>query len=106
MSVFSVGSTCTVSSEFVKKATLAFAEDRLLGRGGFGSVYLGSVPNEKPFAVKRLDDVTSAERELSVLSRFQHPHIVRLLGFTPEGAPTRCLIYELLERGSLEKILR
>ena len=80
-------------------ATEGFAERRELGAGSFGIVYRGEA-NGREFAVKRLNDSTSAERELAVLARFQHPHVIRLLGVTPAGTAPRCLVYELAARGS------
>ena len=39
--------------------------------------------------------------EIRVLSKYQHPNIVQLLGYSVDG-PTRCLVYDLMESGSLE----
>lgn len=43
--------------------------------------------------------------ELSLLSRLQHPHLVRLLGYCAQGS-TRALVYELLPGGNLAYRLR
>ena len=72
------------------------------------------------FAVKKLQDALiqlnadeatlramhrAAAREVQVLSRFRHPHIVQLLGFATAGID-RCLVYELLSGGALDTALR
>jgi len=46
----------------------------------------------------------SFRREINVLSRFHHPNIVKLIGFSvpcPERREPPCLVYEFLARGSL-----
>jgi interleukin-1 receptor-associated kinase 4 len=51
----------------------------------------------------------SAQREIAVLSRFRHPHIVRLLGYTvpsAAGSEQPCLVYELAEKGALDQALK
>jgi interleukin-1 receptor-associated kinase 4 len=52
--------------------------------------------------------LTSIRREIHVLGRFYHPNIIRLLGFTSTNAGTAqelCLVYELGQHGSLDKML-
>ena len=97
-----------VTLEYVARCTNQFNGDRLLGAGAFGDVHLGvDASTGMQFAVKRLNDATSAEREVAVLTRFSsHPHVIRLLGYTPRGQSPRCLAYELASRGSLEAVLR
>ena len=96
-------------------------QQRGLGQGAFGQVFRGiDAASGLRFAVKKLDDSLvrpgadaaalaaqhrAAAREVQVLSRFRHPHIVRLLGFASEGAD-RCLVYELLSGGALDVALR
>ncbi len=73
------------------------------------------------FAVKRLSDAAlaaspaalraaraSMRRELAVLQRLRHPHIIRLLGFSPPTAesPEMCLVFELGIHGSVADVLR
>ena len=102
----------------------------LLGRGAFGEVFKGLAVSPEGtaavrLAVKRmdvrklqLDDagggapeafIASFRREINVLSRFRHPNIVRLVGFSepcPERREPPCLVYELLALGSLSNQLR
>ena len=47
------------------------------------------------------------DREIEALSKFRHPHIVRLLAYSaPEGSFDRVLVYEYLSAGSLGDNLR
>ena len=43
--------------------------------------------------------------ELALLSRFDHPNIVKLLGFTANEVPY-CMIFEFMELGCLDILLR
>eukprot|EP01036_Dinobryon_divergens_P030218 gene30218-39424_t len=105
----------------------------IIGKGVFGEVFKGlAIPpdgtNEVRLAVKRMDYralqldgaagggvalpeafIASYRREIHVLSRFRHPNIVRLIGFSepcPERREPPCLVYELLALGSLSGQLR
>ena len=78
----------------------------LIGRGGFGTVYLGQFHNGFQIAVKCLkdddEDVRKQfETELQVLSKYRHENIVHLLGSSKDG-PQHCLIYQYMLNGSLE----
>jgi hypothetical protein len=101
-----------VSLAYLEQCTDKFSVERRLGQGAFGLVYEGVDPtNGLVFGVKHLVRgeamLRSAQREIQVLSRFRHPHIVRLLGYTPpaaDGDPP-CLVYELAKKGALDKAL-
>ena len=62
-------------------------------------------------AVKMLKEDSSEdvlkdfEREACMLSEFEHPHIVRLLGVCAIGKPM-CLLFEFMSRGDLSTYLR
>ena len=93
----------------------------LLGRGAYGEVFKGLAVSPETLAtrvaVKRMDQrallifgdtreslLTSFRREINLLSRFRHPNIVRLLGYSEpclERQEPPCLVYELLALGSL-----
>jgi hypothetical protein len=97
-----------LDSSFVSTATNNFDGSRLIGEGAFGKVYEGiSQSVSQRFAVKRLESAVSGggahddfNKEVEVLRCFQHPHIIRLYGFSISG-PDRCLVYELGSQGSL-----
>ena len=51
------------------------------------------------------DVLKDFEREACMLSEFDHPHIVRLLGVCAIGKPM-CLLFEYMSRGDLSAYLR
>ncbi|KAJ6807765.1 G-type lectin S-receptor-like serine/threonine-protein kinase SD2-5 [Iris pallida] len=77
-----------------------------LGQGGFGSVYLGKLPNGSQIAVKQLEGIGQGKKEfraeVSTIGSIHHVHLVRLKGFCAEGAH-RLLAYEYMPKGSLER---
>ncbi|XP_030588773.1 interleukin-1 receptor-associated kinase 1 isoform X3 [Archocentrus centrarchus] len=97
------------SYEDVYAGTNGFSPHLQIGEGGFGVVYRATLKNTN-CAVKRfkqdgLLDWTllrkSFQTEVEQLSRFRHPNIVDLLGFS-EGGGSLCLIYSYMENRSLE----
>jgi len=95
------------SYEMLSGATNLF--DTRLGRGGFGSVFQGTLVSGTKVAVKRLEPgpagyllpLDQMETEVLVLSSVQHPNIVQLLGSSMDGVAP-CLVYALMEGGSLQ----
>ncbi|GJP52730.1 hypothetical protein CLOM_g11816 [Closterium sp. NIES-68] len=76
-----------------------------IGRGGYGSVYKAELRDKTVVAVKRLDMVSDQGdrefiREVELLSRVHHRHLVNLLGFCAEKEE-RALVYEYMGLGSL-----
>ncbi|KAI8567461.1 hypothetical protein RHMOL_Rhmol02G0123600 [Rhododendron molle] len=93
----------------VRAATNDFSNSNMLGRGGFGSVYKGKLPNGQEIAVKRLDGCSEQgegefKNEIVLMARLQHRNLVRLLGFCFEGKE-RLLIYEFLPNASLDRFI-
>ncbi|XP_048591561.1 LEAF RUST 10 DISEASE-RESISTANCE LOCUS RECEPTOR-LIKE PROTEIN KINASE-like 2.5 [Brassica napus] len=91
----------------VKRITKSFAE--VVGRGGFGTVYKGTLSDGRRVAVKVLKDSKgySGEdfiNEVASISQTSHVNIVTLLGFCYEGSK-RAILYEFLENGSLDKLI-
>ncbi|KAK9959557.1 hypothetical protein ABG768_009676 [Culter alburnus] len=93
---------------------------RLLGSGAFGEVYegvtvgsqiIGVVPEGRRVAVKTLrKDASDYEKteflkEAHLMSQFNHPNILRLLGVCLLNEP-HYLILELMEGGDLRSYLR
>ncbi|CDY14478.1 BnaC03g21170D [Brassica napus] len=90
----------------VKRITKSFAE--VVGRGGFGIVYRGTLSDGRMVAVKVLKDSKGNgedfTNEVASMSQTSHLNIVTLLGFCSEGSK-RAIIYEFLGNGSLDKFI-
>ncbi|GAB4831001.1 hypothetical protein Ancab_005012 [Ancistrocladus abbreviatus] len=103
----------TQSLEFdfwtIKAATGNFSNANKLGKGGFGEVYKGVLPNGQEIAVKRLSQNSGQgeiefKNEIQLLAKLQHRNLVRLLGFCLQEKE-RLLIYEFLPNKSLDHFL-
>ncbi|MCO5613490.1 hypothetical protein L7F22_067767 [Adiantum nelumboides] len=84
-------------------ATDSFHEHNKLGQGGYGPVYKGRL-HHTTVAIKVLATESSQgheefQKEVELLSRIHHPHMVMLLGACPENGS---IIYEYMANGSLE----
>jgi len=92
----------------IKDATSNFDPKELLGSGTFGSVYKGIMGDGTVVAIKVLQVPEEAgfEEEVKVLSRFRHPNLVILMGFSRHiDTGGRSLIYEYLAGGDVSKRL-
>ncbi|GKD45775.1 serine-threonine/tyrosine-protein kinase catalytic domain-containing protein, partial [Tanacetum coccineum] len=93
----------------VQLATQNFDESLVIGCGGFGKVYKGTIPNgESPLvvAVKRLDSTSNQGAhefwaEVKMLSNLRHCHLVSLIGYCNHGQEM-ILVYEYMSYGTLE----
>ncbi|KAL8100249.1 hypothetical protein AgCh_032481 [Apium graveolens] len=90
----------------IKLATNNFDEELVIGKGGFGIVYKGIIDfGERIVAIKRAKS-TSKQRsreflsEIEMLSKFQHSHIVSLIGYCDDGEEM-ILVYDYMPSGSL-----
>lgn len=93
----------------IKTATDNFNKKFLVGEGGFGKVYKGVMRNGMRVAVKRSQPgagqgISEFEREITILSRIQHRHLVSFIGYCNEGLEM-ILVYEFLEKGTLREHL-
>ncbi|KAJ4812599.1 Serine/threonine-protein kinase [Rhynchospora pubera] len=80
-----------------------------IGAGGFGSVYKGELPDSSLVAVKKIEGVGVHGRkefctEIAVIGNIRHINLVRLRGFCAQGSK-RLLVYEYMNRGSLDRPL-
>ncbi|MCO5592490.1 hypothetical protein L7F22_046493 [Adiantum nelumboides] len=94
----------------MRRATLGFAKDRIIGFGGFGEVYRGLLDDGTEVAVKvaKVGNIKSTEQllnEVTILSQVNHRSLVRLLGCCVE-TPQPLLVYEYIPNGTLADHLR
>ncbi|PON85326.1 Cysteine rich receptor like kinase [Trema orientale] len=90
----------------IRAATDNFADSNQLGQGGFGTVYMGVLPDGKEVAVKRLSKkswqgVEEFKNEVKLIAKLQHRNLVRLVGCGIEGEE-KLLIYEFMPNRSLD----
>ncbi|KAK6931201.1 Protein kinase domain [Dillenia turbinata] len=100
----------------LKAATERFSVRNFIGEGGMGKVYKGWIDNHTMAPSKRGTGLAVAvkelrkenfwghdewQNELKFLSRFNHPNVVKLIGYCSEG-DNRILVYEYMRKGSLE----
>ncbi|XP_073044458.1 L-type lectin-domain containing receptor kinase S.4-like [Primulina eburnea] len=94
----------------LEKATKGFKDSELLGFGGFGQVYRGTLRNPTTqVAVKRISHeskqgVREFISEISSIGRLRHRNIVQLLGWCRRGRDL-LLVYDFMPNGSLDKFL-
>ncbi|KAI3909862.1 hypothetical protein MKW92_048517 [Papaver armeniacum] len=93
----------------ISAATNNFSEANKLGEGGFGSVYKGTLSNEKQIAVKRLSENSGQgeqefKNEVTLVAKLQHKNLVKLVGFSLAGEE-KLLIYEFMPNASLDQYL-
>ncbi|VVB06282.1 unnamed protein product [Arabis nemorensis] len=94
----------------LSNATKGFKEKQLLGRGGFGQVYKGTLLSSgAEIAVKRTSHgsrqgMSEFLAEISTIGRLRHPNLVRLLGYCRHKEDLY-LVYDFMPNGSLEKYI-
>ncbi|KAH7439721.1 hypothetical protein KP509_04G073700 [Ceratopteris richardii] len=103
----------------LKLATRNFRPDSFLGEGGFGCVFKGWVDENGTAPVKPGTGLTVAVKtlnhngpqghkewlaEITFLGQLHHANLVKLIGFCIED-DQRLLVYEFMQRGSLENHL-
>ncbi|KAL8030728.1 hypothetical protein ABFX02_14G304400 [Erythranthe guttata] len=80
-------------------------EENIIGRGGAGIVYRGSMPNGINIAIKRLTRDHGFLAEIKTLGRIRHRNVVKLLGYVSNN-DVNMLLYEYMAHGSLGEMLR
>ncbi len=104
--------TQLANAQFQAALSDRYIFDRVLGRGGMGTVYLArDVKHGRQVAIKALSPDVVADvgerqfsREIRVTAQMQHPHILQLID---SGKGADCLYYVMpyLKEGSLRDLL-
>ncbi|CAN1320349.1 Probable receptor-like serine/threonine-protein kinase At4g34500 [Linum perenne] len=101
----------------LEMATKGFAEENVIGEGGYGVVYRGVLTDGSVIAVKNLLNNNAicrgqAEKEFKVeveaIGKVRHKNLVGLIGYCADGSLFLCfrmLVYEYVENGNLEQWL-
>ncbi|KAG6522222.1 hypothetical protein ZIOFF_019360 [Zingiber officinale] len=100
------GSKACFGYEELTRITNGFAQENLIGQGGFGSVYKGALVDGRQVAVKQLKDGSGqGEREfraeVEIISRVHHRHLVSLVGYCV-AEHHRLLVYEFVSNDTLD----
>ena len=105
LSDISMGNSRFFSYEELYQITNGFSAHKLLGEGGFGSVYKGHLPDGTYVAIKRLKDgggqgEREFQAEVEIISRVHHRHLVSLVGYCISNNQ-RLLVYDFVPNNTL-----
>ena len=95
----------TFTYEQLAAATASFSPANLLGQGGFGHVYRGTLGGQE-VAIKKLRAGSGQgdrefRAEVEIISRVHHKNLVSLVGYCLYGEQ-RLLVYEYVPNKTLE----
>ncbi|KAL8092299.1 putative receptor-like protein kinase At1g11050 [Apium graveolens] len=99
----------------LEQATKGFSKKNLIGQGGFGVVYKGTLLDGSIVAVKQLLDMDvngddeEFTNEAEIISKIRHRNLLALRGFCVESdaikGNRRYLVYDFMSNGSLDEHL-
>ncbi|CAI5930915.1 unnamed protein product [Closterium sp. NIES-64] len=96
----------------ILRATDNWAEERVLGKGGFATLYKGVSSKGELWAIKRNEPMSNDfEKEVRAMASLRHEHVVRLLGFClhqnmESGQQEQILVYEFVPNRDLSYHIR
>ncbi|KAG5051853.1 hypothetical protein AAZX31_02G144200 [Glycine max] len=94
----------------IKKATKNFSRDNIVGRGGYGNVYKGLLPDGSEVAFKRFKNCSASgdasfTHEVEVIASVRHVNLVALRGYcsvtTRLEGYQRIIVCDMVKNGSL-----
>ncbi|KAG6496558.1 hypothetical protein ZIOFF_044425 [Zingiber officinale] len=99
----------TFSYAELRAATEDFNPANILGEGGFGPVFKGTLSNGRKVAIKKLSTTSYQGKgqfltEIATISAVQHRNLVKLHGCCVDEE-NRILVYEYLENRSLDQVI-
>ncbi|XP_065347672.1 pelle-like serine/threonine-protein kinase pik-1 [Cloeon dipterum] len=101
----------------LERATSNWSDSNILGKGGFGTVYQGEWKSTKVAVkvFKKRPDSSGENneaqfeqllKELQILDSIRHDNILSVYGFSFGKGLVPCIVYQLMENGSLEDRLQ
>ncbi|XP_004234657.3 probable receptor-like protein kinase At5g24010 [Solanum lycopersicum] len=98
-----------ISFAEILHATNKFDPKFMIGEGGFGKVYKGTLHSGVKVAVKRSEaghgqGLMEFQTEIMLLSKIRHHHLVSLIGYCDEQNEM-ILVYEFMAKGTLREHL-
>ncbi|XP_038686588.1 probable LRR receptor-like serine/threonine-protein kinase At3g47570 [Tripterygium wilfordii] len=99
-----------ISYHDLQQATDGFDEGNLLGTGGFGSVYKGTLSDGTEIAIKVFNlqfegAFGNFEAECEVMRSIRHRNLVKVISSCSNNIDFKALVLELMPNGSLNKWL-
>jgi len=104
-----LGAPRRISYYELVQATNGFSESKLLGRGSFGSVYQGELPDGEIIAVKVIDLQSEAksksfDAECNAMRNLRHRNLVKIIS-SCSNLDFKSLVMEFMSNGSVDSWL-